>query len=156
LSYYYRGTTRGWEGSSNSIELGITFVSTDPLVATLFAIECRNHGQPAVLILSKEVAPVLAEVTPERINPVDITFDGLERAVKLAASPSDLERMASYIVDVDDAIVVLNELGFEDIPVRIGSKSELNRYLADNYASGVRLSLKQIREFDSRIEGGSR
>ena len=46
--YLYRGTTAGWPGNSVLQAERITCTSTDPLVATLFAIECRNHGRAII------------------------------------------------------------------------------------------------------------
>ena len=51
--YLYRGTTAGWPGNPVLQEEEITCTSTDPLVATLFAIECRNHG-PAVILAARQ------------------------------------------------------------------------------------------------------
>ena len=53
--YLYRGTTAGWPGNSVLQEEQITCTSTDPLVATLFAIECRNHGHAVILAVRTEL-----------------------------------------------------------------------------------------------------
>jgi hypothetical protein len=151
VPYYYRGTTRGWKGSSNSIEEGITFVSTDPLVATLFAIECRNHGEAAVLLVAKRAFQVVvSDDGSGRINPVDLTFTVPECAVQLAVSTSELEQQASYIVEGDDAIRYLEELGVTDLPVRMRDRSELQEFVTKT--QDERLSMNQIREFDRKVE----
>jgi len=153
VPYYYRGTTRGWRGSSNSIEECITFVSTDPLVATLFAIECRNHGEAAVLLVARRAFQVVvSDDVSGRINPVDLTFTVPECAVQLAVSAPELERQASYIVKVDDAIRILEELGVKPLPIRMTGRSDLQDYIFGTHADGERLSINQIREFDRKIE----
>jgi hypothetical protein len=52
--YLYRGTTTGWPGNPVLREQNITCTSTDPLVATLFAIECRNHGRAIVAVARQD------------------------------------------------------------------------------------------------------
>jgi hypothetical protein len=49
LAYLYRGTTEGWPGSLALQNERMTCTTTDPLVATFFAIECRNHGSALIL-----------------------------------------------------------------------------------------------------------
>lgn len=39
VTYLYRGTTLGWPGTPTTSGEGITPTSTDPLIATLFAVE---------------------------------------------------------------------------------------------------------------------
>lgn len=139
--YYYRGTTRGWAGNPVLRDLKITCVTTDPFVAILFAIECRNHGQAAVLIAAK------AEF--ETIEGENF-FAIPESAVNLAISPEEFEDRAVVVVEVDRAIAVLEELGFHPIPIRLTSLGHLQREILETYAS-MRLTLAQILEFDQRI-----
>lgn len=137
--YYYRGTTRGWPGNPVLQELGITCVTTDPLVAALFAVECRNHGAAAVILAAK------ARFAVAESNLLDL----VESAVNLRVAPIDFERSADLLVEVDLALDVLRDLGFT-LPVRLPF-SQLMDALKDSFAAGDRLTLLQIREFDRRI-----
>jgi hypothetical protein len=48
--FLHRGTTPGWPGNVSLQKEGKTCTTTDPLVATLFAIECPHHGPSTVLL----------------------------------------------------------------------------------------------------------
>ena len=154
MPYYYRGTTRGWPGNSSLSENRVTFVSTDPLVATLFAIECRRRGKAAVLVASpRNFEVVTYDRTGDLIDQaLDGAFNDRESAIQLAVSPAEFEAQADFIVEVDLAIEVLKELGFDGIPILLGSRDDLNDELTETLRRGARLSLKEIREFDDKIK----
>ena len=145
--YYYRGTTRGWAGNLALREAKITCVTTDPLVATLFAIECRNHGQAAVVIAAR------ADFELAKAN----FFAEEESAVNLSVSALEFEDCAALIIDVDRAIAILEELGYRSIPIRLANAGHLQVEIMAS-SSGMRLSLTQIWEFDRKLglegEGG--
>src|SRR4051794_8251089 len=61
VRYLYRGTTRDWPGNECLRHEGVTCTTTDPLVATLFAIESRNHGPAVILAVRRGVFEELAE-----------------------------------------------------------------------------------------------
>ncbi len=153
MPYYYRGTTRAWPGNNSLSENRLTYVSTDPLVVTFFAIACRNHGAAVVLVISQQKFEVAIPEDPD--NPVDQKidedFNAIECAIQLAVSPSEFESGADLVVDVDLAIEVLNELGFTGIPVRLSGRIKLDEELRDTYTKEQRLSLRQIEEFDAKI-----
>ncbi len=57
--YLYRGTTEGWPGNEIMQERRITCTTTDPFVAALFGVECRNHGHAVILMVREDVFPDL-------------------------------------------------------------------------------------------------
>ncbi len=153
-SYYYRGTTRGWPGSPNLVEFRVTFATTDPLVATLFAIECRSRGEAAVLVASAGKFPVLHSASSPVQGPVNLSFTLPEGAVELSVLPSEFERDADYIIPVEDAISLLIGLGFDPLPARIASHAQLDELIRETYNAGQRLTLRQIHEFNRMLRGG--
>jgi hypothetical protein len=146
--YLYRGTTAGWPGNSVLQEEQITCTSTDPLVATLFAIECRNHGHAIILVIRKE----LFDNVPGPPNYFSIS----ESAVNLRIEPAEIARRAEVALDVDESLWILRELGFEDIPVRLRGRAALQQELDESHAAGLRLNEEQIALFNRRMfETGS-
>ncbi len=135
--YYYRGTTRGWPGNPVLQALEITCVTTDPLVATLFALECRNHGQAAVLVAARGQYLVAEE-----------NYFALEEsAVNLRVLPLEFERTADVVLDVDTALSILSSLGFSPLPIQV-PRSQLDHAIRISFAMGQRLTIRQIREFN--------
>ena len=53
------------------------------------------------------------------------TFSDLESAVNLYVPPLEFVANAEIILDVDRALAILSEIGFEDLPVRIRDKESL-------------------------------
>jgi hypothetical protein len=141
--YLYRGTTVGWPGNGVLQEQQITCTTTDPLVATLFAIECRNHGRPAILaVLSNSFGGLIAP--PNH-------FAVIESAVNLPISPSEFANRAEVILDVDRALEILRSLGFQDLPVRLRDKEALRDELLYTFEAGQRLDEDQLHRFSSRM-----
>ena len=82
--YLYRGTTAGWPGNSVLQEEQITCTSTDPLVATLLPIECRNHGRAVILAAKRANFDGL-------LGPAN-HFSVIESAVNLHVPPLEFAR----------------------------------------------------------------
>jgi hypothetical protein len=143
VRYLYRGTTLGWPGDNVLQELRITCTTTDPLVATLFAVECRNHGQPAILVARQELFDDLIAD--------DNFFSVIECAVNVRMSPLEFAALAEAVLDVDNSLAILRELGFEEIPVRLSSKGALQFVLAETHLRGMRLNEEQLRLFNARM-----
>jgi hypothetical protein len=143
LGYLYRGTTEGWPGNPSLQEEQITCATTDPLVATLFAIHCRNYGQALVLVARKSLFD-------ESIGPPNF-FSVIESAVNLRLTPVEFARAAEISASVDRSIGILRELGFRNIPVRLKDQSTLQQELAETHADGIRLNKGQIQVFNLRI-----
>jgi hypothetical protein len=139
--YLYRGTTEGWPGNAVLQTRQITCTTTDPFVAALFAIECRNHGHAVVLAARRDLFKGL--IAPRN------HFDILEYAVNVRISPLEFARQAVVILDVDEVVEVLREIGFDQIPIRIGDKWTLRQALLSS-KSRQRLNMEQIRLFNLR------
>jgi hypothetical protein len=138
--YLYRGTTRGWPGTSTTKLGEITPTSTDPLVAVLFAIEGRNKGR-AVLLAVRRGA--FSEMIDENY------FSTIESAVNLAVSPADFANRADVRTEIDRAIHYLESIGFGSLPQRIQGNSGLHEVLAETHLLGIRLTPGQIRRFNA-------
>src|SRR5277367_951504 len=98
VCYLYRGTTLGWPGNMLQ-ELRITCTTTDPLVATLFAVECRNHGRPAILVARSDLFGEL--------NAEENFFSVIECAINVRVSPLEFAAMAEVVLDVDNSLAIL-------------------------------------------------
>lgn len=139
--YLFRGTSRGWPGGRTARQLPLTYTTTDPFVATLFAVECRNHG-PAVIYLAQRGR--FPEVPP---GPFDVSFQIKECSVTLAIPPDAFSMNAEAEVHVDDALRILADLGFAEVPARIHRRSHLDDALNESNRLGQRLSPDQVARF---------
>jgi hypothetical protein len=146
-TYLYRGTTAGWPGNSVLQAERITCTSTDPVVATLFAVQCRNHGR-AIIVAAKRA-------NFQRLLGPANHFSVLESAVNLYVPPLEFVAKAEIILDVDRALAILREMGFEDLPVRIRDQESLRDALLQTYEAGHRLNEEQRLWFDSRMREGT-
>lgn len=143
--YLYRGTTEGWPGNSVLQDEQITCTTTDPLVASLFAIECRNHGH-AVILMAR------ADAFVDRIGPSN-HFEVMESAVNVLVPPQDFARKPDGVHEVDEVLTILAEMGFGPLPVRIRDKWALREALIGSYEAGQRLNHEQLLEFANRLLG---
>ena len=142
--YLYRGTTAGWPGNPVLREEKITCTSTDPLVATLFAIECRNHGRAIIAVGRQDKFAGLVAPTNH--------FSIVESAVNLYIPPLQFVEKAEITLEVDRALTILNEIGFADLPIRM-DKETRRQALLYTYGAGQRLNEEQLSWFNSRILG---
>jgi hypothetical protein len=134
----YRGTTPGWPGSRGLQAAGVTPMTTDPLVATLFALECLRHG-PAIIQFCERAA------VAGLLQPGNVLAD-LEREVVISVSPAEFtDRFECGIIDVHVAREILSELGYE-LPPTVADKWDLHNLLK----STPRLRDSDVREFDRR------
>lgn len=146
--YLYRGTTVGWPGSRMLQEENITCTTTDPLVATLFAVECRNHGRAVILVARRELF--------RELHGAPNYFSVSEAAVNLQIVPVEFAKLAEIALGVERSIEILCEIGFQDIPVRLAGYAALQDEIDESHATGFRLNVQQIRHFNTRIfEQGS-
>ena len=141
--YLYRGTTRGWPGNPVLQEEEITCTSTDPLVPTLFAIECRNYGHAVILAVRRKLIE-------ELVGPPNF-FSVSESAVNLRIDPTKFARRAEVTLDVDKSLRILHEMGFLDIPVRLNGPAALQQELDESHAAGLRLNEEQAAFFNIRM-----
>jgi len=114
----------------------MTPVTTDPLVATLFALECRRYGPSVVHLASKSsVAQIIG---------CGNKFAELECEIGLTVTP--LEFAANHstrCLPVEVARSILHDLGFP-LPAVISSKW----WLQIELQASVRLTDTEIVEFD--------
>jgi len=141
-AHLYRGTTRGWPGSSALRQLAITPTTDDPLVATLFAIEAGRFGTAIVQLCRRENVTGL-------VGQANLLSD-LEREVALRILP--VEFTNKHVVTAIPALTArefLADLGYE-LPATITGKRELQHYLSET----PRVRETDKREFDRRaVEG---
>ena len=138
--HVYRGTTLGWPGNETNRRLGLTSLSVDPVVATLFAIRCRNAGGPAVLHLVEAAGLRLSENEEN-------WFGDLEGEVVASVTASELEVRAARTISVEDAANALRAFGIE-VPVRIPpSDNALNDILREHR----RLTPSELPIFDRLV-----
>ena len=145
--YLFRGTTVGWPGNSNAVQSSLTYTSLHPVVATLFAVEARNHGH-AVLIASWRGE--FPEVDP---GPFDVGFQRLELSVTLSVTPAHFAQNAELVFDVDHALQTLAAVGYSGIDHRLSGKDALQKALS---TGNWRLDHEQIRRFVSIMRGEHR
>src|ERR1700730_311767 len=102
----YRGTTPNWSGSKGLQRTGLTPTSTDPLVATLFALECLRYG-PAIVQFC-EVNSVVNLIAPGNV------LADLEREVVVAVAPDIFTvQFVVSTLTVQLSREILAELGYE-------------------------------------------
>lgn len=143
IRYLYRGTTEGWPGYPVRLGEEITCTTTDPLVATLFAVECRNLGRAIILAARRD--PLGGLVAPANC------FDMIECAINLRCSAAEFARRAEVVLEVEESIAILREFGFTDLPVRMKSKTTLQQEIEESHSLGMRLSREQARQFNIRM-----
>ncbi|WP_017324319.1 RHS repeat-associated core domain-containing protein [Synechococcus sp. PCC 7336] len=136
----FRGTTRDFPGNPILQRLGISPASTDPLVATVFALEGKARGGDPIVLFGNA----------QDFGSPDINLGNvrrtLEREVAVGMSPSDFARNAPNSISADRARQILSELGVADLPPSIGSVQEATQILENT----PRLTPEQILEFTRR------
>lgn len=133
--FLFRGTSAGWPGNPATQQFRVTPTTTNPFVATLFAIECQRFGSGLV------IACLRSEV--ERfIGAANVLSD-------IDVAPFELQqRFGRWQCGVSQARAALLALGFE-VPEYIGDKDTLNHWLNETPA----LSEQMQNEFQSRAFG---
>ena len=148
VTYLFRGTTRGWSGNDVLQREGITCATTDPLVATLFALECRRWGQAVILTIG--VQNLTSEEQSDREN----FFSVIEQAVNILIPPAEFEKRTDLVIEIDQALSILKDMGFANLPVRIPNRQALQDALEESHHLGQRLNREQILDFVARARGG--
>lgn len=134
--HLFRGTTLGFPGGEALQQLGITSTTTDPLVATLFAIESSSHGAPGVVLIA------LRSRLSNRIGQPN-NYMELEQEVAVEQPPADFAEKAEFTVDVSVARKILIEIGFQPIPPGIVGYGHLQLALRSTH----RLNSNEIQAF---------
>ncbi|HEU5381384.1 MAG TPA: RHS repeat-associated core domain-containing protein, partial [Ktedonobacteraceae bacterium] len=111
---YFRGTSPGYPGNPGVQRIGVSPVSTDPAVATAFAIKAEtNYGSGIVYIASRaDLAGV--EITEGNV------LAALEKEVAVWVSPLEFAERASITINAATARGILNDMGIS-LPRSISS-----------------------------------
>jgi hypothetical protein len=137
--FLYRGTTQGWPGHPGLQVEHRTPTTTDPLIATLFAIECCRHGAGGLWLAPRlSVADLIVEPN---------CLSELEREIVLGILPIEFERgFTRHWVQAHDARSALEAMGLH-VPSVISSPRRLGKEL-----EGLpRLTNEQIAEFNRYV-----
>jgi hypothetical protein len=120
-NYVFRGTSVGYEGNASTIASGLTPVTTDPSVATLFATESSRYGAGVVQIANR------ADLTFQQGN----WFSGIERELGAVGTPAGFTSNAELTLSAGQSRSILQGMGF-DMPSAIGSRAQLSDALLAN------------------------
>lgn len=135
----YRGTSEDWPGHPSLQSLGVTPVSTDPLIAALFAIDCQRLGKGVFLACRQ------AEVSHLQCHAN--VLEDVENEVAIGVVPMVfVRRFARWKIEAHKVRAILRALGF-DMPESIGDKRSLQVHLDD----ARRLDFSEIEEFNRRL-----
>ncbi len=131
----FRGTTEGYPGSRMLQRVGVTPASTDPVVATIFALESKNYG-----------TAVLKVALPQDLQGVVIgagnTRAALEAEVGVELTPTEFSERASVTITADQARGILGKMGVK-LPSTVNGIEQSTSLLKNT----PRLSESQIRTF---------
>lgn len=134
--FLYRGTSVGWPGTPGVQRVGITPATTDPLVATLFAIECSRHGSGVVYLA--RTALIANRIVSSN------WFAELECEIGLRLTPLEFaQEFAGSQIQVGRAREILRKLDVE-VPEVISNRRQLDRELERRQ----QLTDRQIVEFN--------
>jgi RHS repeat-associated protein len=134
--HLFRGTSEGWLGHPSLQKVGISPTSTDPAIATIFAIESTTQGGKGVVHIaaSSDLAGVHFEAPNTRAE--------VELEVPVGVSPSEFAQRASITITVEQAREILAGMGIPT-PPRIYGK----RAIEDAIIDTPRMSPEQTQEF---------
>jgi hypothetical protein len=135
----FRGTTQGFAGSQGLQRVRVTPASTDPAVATAFAIHGNEFGSGVVHIASP------ADLAGAKLHPPSL--GALEAEIGVGMT-TEFAARASTTIPGAEARSILGGLGV-DVPGQLSSVSSLNYWLAGRTPK----SSAQIAEF-IRLAGG--
>nr|WP_238691736.1 LysM domain-containing protein [Xanthomonas arboricola] len=141
----FRGTTQGFPGNPVLQQLGITPASTDPLVATVFALEGKAIGGDAVILTGGMRRFGAGDIEVGNIR------SSLEREVQVNMRPSQFEALAPNSIPVDTARKVLSDMGVANLPPTITGSHQATQILETT----SRLTPAQIQEFLTRAGVGN-
>jgi hypothetical protein len=110
---YFRGTSSGFPGSDTLRRIEITPVSTDPVVATIFATESSSYGPGVVQVaLAEDLAGL--DIGPGNV------LAALEREVAIGVAPLEFAARASTTITVAEARTILQDMGISVPRVIVG------------------------------------
>ncbi len=139
--YLFRGTTLGWPGNKCLEKLNLTPTSTDPLVATLFALECNRHGAGIVYFARWEIFR-------DRIGGSNV-LARQECEIALSLLPLEFADAANGNIDALEVRKILLSMGFQ-VPEAIADRGFLS---ASINQSNRRLTLAELHHFWNVVNG---
>lgn len=137
--YYFRGTSVGYQG--NHPEVG-TPVSTDPIVATIFAVHSNQFEESGIVYIATN-----EDLAGLAIGPGNY-FRKIEHELWVFTTPEDFAQRASISISSSEARNIAISLGV-NVSSRISSPGDV-RYEIDNTR---RLSQNEIRSFVGLARG---
>lgn len=136
--HLFRGTSRGWAGSPGAQATAVS-ATTDPYIATVFALEARGQAGQAVV----QFGPRSSIGTFDMGN----WMAAQEREVGVLMTSRDFAARAPGSIPVDTARQVLGEMGMPALPHTVASPSARSMLLD----SAPKMTPEQVAEFLQRI-----
>ncbi|MGX9720034.1 hypothetical protein [Stenotrophomonas acidaminiphila] len=139
--HLFRGTSTGWAGSPGAQATAVS-ASTDPYVATVFALEARGQGGQAVLMFGER----------SKIGTFDMGnwMAVQEREVGVLMSAHEFANRAPFSMHVDNARSLLMEMGMPQLPYSVPSPAARSILLD----SAPKMTPEQVAEFIKRSKNG--
>ncbi len=135
---FFRGTSEGYAGNRTSQILGLTSVSTDPLVATIFATQSQTrHGVTGVVHVAMQ-----NDLIGLRFVEGHPAYSELELEFRLEVHPEEFSKRASITLTAQQAREILKDMTIE-LPTKIYSHGAITETLRHT----PRLRLAQIQTF---------
>lgn len=136
--HLFRGTSPGWAGSPGAQATAVS-ATTDPYIATVFALEARGQAGQAVV----QFGPRSSIGTFDMGN----WMAAQEREVGVLMTSRDFAARAPSSVPVDTARQVLGEMGMPEPPYTVASPSARSMLLD----AAPKMTPEQVAEFIQRI-----
>lgn len=133
VKYLFRGTSEGFEGLATHQKLGVTPTSSDPAIATIFAINSKTYGKGVIQV-----------ALPSELQGVEVTgnvLQSLEKEVAIGLKPAEFANKATLTISADQARSILNNMGIK-LPANIPLEK-----ISEVIKNTPRLSSSEIQQF---------
>jgi len=133
VNYLFRGTSEGFEGLATHQKLEITPTSSDPTIATIFAINSKTYGKG-----------VLQVALPSELQGVEVTgnvLQSLEKEVAIGLKPVEFAEKTTLTISADQARSILNNMG-----IKLPANIPLDK-ISEVIKNTPRLSPSEIKQF---------
>jgi hypothetical protein len=135
---FFRGTSKGYPGNRTSQILGLTSISTDPVVATIFATQSQTrHGVTGLVHVA--MPNDLADLRFVEGHPA---YRELELELRIELQPAEFSKRASITLTAQEARAILSDMEIE-LPSKIYSHNAITETLRNT----SRLEFSQIQTF---------
>jgi len=137
--YLFRGTTKGFEGGTNSKENKFTCTSRHPVIALFFAMDCaREYPDDAVVYIAK-----IEDVQHLKAEPN--VFKKIEQEFVVRVAPTEFYKHTVGYIHFKDLQEILKEIGFDVSQiVRKDNLTELCKNVKQLKAKQLETLIKQI------------